>query len=536
MLDTVEGEESFDIPANIIENKEGFETTSDTTEWKGSFNGNSDSFGRDYYEEFTDLNKEIDNNQHMLDAMARLPKEINITEGNRESIHIHDTSIGMIDVDGNGNIVDDESIIDASKDISSCSPDDVAVNPYSYHWNGYETHEFPKVDEPKVLMKDAQGTFGDNNCSETEINLQAEELETTGNVDDVMLLEEKLSKQIEQTNDIESLRRLGNELQYSKSQDVNEQGEDADYSYHWTGYENHEFPEINYQNVLLKDNTVEKDSMDVFSETKEFHDTNLEGTDNIITKEAHSEMDELQRIAQEIGDSYEDIKNHQIRVLAQETRGFNKPIQGEKGLWEGSRFVLDDNYVPSERFNPEHRTMEEIKEDLKNNFAIDVSEIDYPDGQADFSSISVANVDSEEIVLRKENLKRDQWEQKSEAEKLSVMAKVFDKNARNTNFQIADKIAAEKHINIPGLGRDYSPSDLKQWRQDNRFTWDEQIGKGYNLVPSVIHSSLSHTGLVSNIRNATDNYNAYMENIDKYSFDEETAPISIEELEKLEKF
>lgn len=66
---------------------------------------------------------------------------------------------------------------------------------------------------------------------------------------------------------------------------------------------------------------------------------------------------------------------------------------------------------------------------------------------------------------------------------------------RSRNFDYADQLAEERHV--PELSDGYSALDSKKWRTENKFSWDEQVNDGYNLVPTVIHGNLSHTGLVS---------------------------------------
>ena len=118
-------------------------------------------------------------------------------------------------------------------------------------------------------------------------------------------------------------------------------------------------------------------------------------------------------------------------------------------------------------------------------------------------------------------------------ERTRMFSEVFDKSRRNSNFTIADQLAAERQIPIPGLPSGYTATDLAAWRSDprHRFTWDEQVNGGYNLVPTIIHGNIPHTGLVSSSTKAMEYFEQRKNDPpDKYSWAEEDAPISISEV------
>ena len=115
-------------------------------------------------------------------------------------------------------------------------------------------------------------------------------------------------------------------------------------------------------------------------------------------------------------------------------------------------------------------------------------------------------------------------------ERTKVLNEVFAKNRRNQNFDLADKIIAERQIPIMGLNPGYTAAELAKWRE-GKFTWDEQVNGGYNLVPTVIHGNIAHTGLVSSSNMAVKYFEERANDApNKYSWNEENAPISLTDL------
>ena len=211
---------------------------------------------------------------------------------------------------------------------------------------------------------------------------------------------------------------------------------------------------------------------------------------------------------------------------------------GEKrGMWKESVFVLDDDYVP-DYMNEQHLTVAEIKQDLKKRFDLDFEGIPYSHGAADFSSLSVASISAKDIVMRATGMTSAKYDQMGPHERTSLFSTVFDKSRREKNFALADQIAAERQLPIPGFPPPYTAKDLAEWRSDpaHRFTWDEQISGGYNLVPTIIHGNVPHTGLVSSSTNAEEYFQKRASDPpEKYSWSEENAPITIEELSFMER-
>lgn len=213
-----------------------------------------------------------------------------------------------------------------------------------------------------------------------------------------------------------------------------------------------------------------------------------------------------------------------------------------KGVWVGESFVLADEYVP-EKYNDKKRTIAQIKKDLSETYGIHVNSISYIDGIADFRPISVAHILTADIVKRATGISDKKYESLSQLNRTRLFQKVFSAerdgvSKRERNFDLADQLTAEQQIQIPGLEAGYSATDLKAWRSKNNFSWDEQVS-GYHLVPTIIHGNLPHTGLVSTAKNAYSYLKRRKQDLaahpEKYCWDEQTAPISIDEAKVLAK-
>lgn len=267
-------------------------------------------------------------------------------------------------------------------------------------------------------------------------------------------------------------------------------------------------------------------------------------------KETNDES--LEDIADRIEEELSDIYDKELIIAAKEKRKFNTPnIETEdgqvKGRWKGESFNFDDDYIPKE-FNDDHLTMSEIKKELKKKYNIDVGDIPYKDEVVDFGDISVVHIPTDKIIEKASRISIDNYEQMSLRGRIRLLHDLFSdrddegnkQDKRNKNFRYADEIAAESGIRIPGLGVHYTADELGDWRRDNHFTWDEQIEGGYNLVPSVIHGNLKHSGLVSHVKQAYSYlkhlYSDQRKHPEKYYFEEDEALISYDEIkESIEK-
>ena len=206
-------------------------------------------------------------------------------------------------------------------------------------------------------------------------------------------------------------------------------------------------------------------------------------------------MDEVPSHSEPINETKEIFYN----VLESSYRKNNAPhAQDGKGKWEGNVYVLDDDYVPKTA-NPHQMTVRQMKEMLKEEYGISFTGIPFQNSEACFDEVSLIQMNLGEIMnhYRSEQLKSENLDTAeivlSDAE---LSEQLFTKERRNANFDLADRTASAQHLEIAGLGSDYSASELKKWREEKGFTWHESL-TNYSLVPSMIHGSIAHSGLVS---------------------------------------
>ena len=163
----------------------------------------------------------------------------------------------------------------------------------------------------------------------------------------------------------------------------------------------------------------------------------------------------------------------------------------QAGQWQGKIFYPLGSAVPS-KYNHEKLSFGEIKKELKRKYGLRFEGVPYVNGYADFSSVAVAKVSLADVVERR--VKLDQQQEPKAHRKGIDFERIY--GDREKNFDCADEIAADRQINIPELAPGYTKKELKEWRKEHHFTWDESFDNGYILVPSVIHGNIPHTGLV----------------------------------------
>jgi len=228
--------------------------------------------------------------------------------------------------------------------------------------------------------------------------------------------------------------------------------------------------------------------------------------------------------------------------IAAATRAQNRPAEETadgktRGRWRGEAFELEESFVPT-RHNPEKRSVGELKTQLREEYGLELGPIPFDGGVADFGAVSVANIPTDDIAVRSIGMDPVAFEALSHEEKLEIYKETFRNGRRNSNFHIADELAAERHIYIPGLGKDYTAAQLQEWRKEHHFSWDEQLYGGYNLVPAVIHGNVPHSGLVSTASRASDAWkelaDAIAQHPEEFCFsDDDDTPISLDDLERL---
>lgn len=186
--------------------------------------------------------------------------------------------------------------------------------------------------------------------------------------------------------------------------------------------------------------------------------------------------------------------------------------QNTDGHWQGDLFLPDRNAVPT-KYNPDNQSFGQILDELKSRYGIDYRGTAYREGYADFSPIALARVDLADIVSChvRDGLAPDPF---VDGEKPDY-GQIFSQRTRN--FHYADELAAKAQVPIVGLAAGYSADDLAQWRQDNRFTWDESYLNGYLLVPALIHNNIAHTGLVGISAHVSQAEQAITDRLKKYT-------------------
>ena len=139
----------------------------------------------------------------------------------------------------------------------------------------------------------------------------------------------------------------------------------------------------------------------------------------------------------------------------------NCPIDGNNGHWDGERgnstWIPDDNYVP-EKSNPDGLTWREIKDKYG------IEGIPFKDGEPDFSETTKGKVEIEGYS-----------------------------DSRPKNFAKADVEMANK--------RGCSPSEVREWREKNGYTWHESRDcKTMSKMPNDVHLNVPHRGGISTIK------------------------------------
>lgn len=179
------------------------------------------------------------------------------------------------------------------------------------------------------------------------------------------------------------------------------------------------------------------------------------------------ETDETTRAKNEINES-EYISNNDIsdEEMAEYYKNDVEEVDDRRlpvnnGIWEGekgnSKWIPDDDYHPK-LANPENKSWSDIKAEY------DIEGIEYKGGEPDFECVSKGEVKIDEFTEQ-----------------------------RYKNFTQADIKEAEK--------RGCSPSEVREWRQENNYTWHELDDcSSMQKVPSIVHNNMPHSGGISEIK------------------------------------
>jgi len=299
--------------------------------------------------------------------------------------------------------------------------------------------------------------------------------------------------------------------------------------------EGHTFSNIKPENTKEYGSAIPNSDFGTISNTSRLSSVDSGSTASLLPGNQQYVKDTLARLEAELSATID----REMVFAGSEMRKMRTPnVAGPdgdiKGTWKDSVFYLDDDYVPAYK-NEDGMTIAEIKKDLYDTCGLTFDGIPFVDGAADFSSLSLASIPARDLVIQARGITQDEYDSLEPLERTDLFSQVFDKNRRETNFLIADRLTAEQQIPIPSLDPGYNADDLKAWRSDpkHRFTWDEQVRGGYALVPTIIHGNVPHTGLVSSSTRATEYFEMRKKDPpEKYSWKEDDAPISISEFQK----
>ena len=204
---------------------------------------------------------------------------------------------------------------------------------------------------------------------------------------------------------------------------------------------------------------LEKKDLEVF-------DFNRNGQNDILTR--REDVEELRnKVSEDLEDYLEQYSVENVHDL----------IPRNGGRWEGkpgdSEWKPGRDEVPP-KYNPEGKTWGEILDE----YGID--SIEFKDGEPDFSKISRGTVEIEGFSDQREG--------------------------PDGNYAKADQKLADQW-NIEGKdGRtDWTAKDVEAYRKDNNLTWHERSDmKTMDLVPTIVHSNIPHSGGVSEVKKQND--------------------------------
>jgi hypothetical protein len=140
------------------------------------------------------------------------------------------------------------------------------------------------------------------------------------------------------------------------------------------------------------------------------------------------------------------------------------------GQWSGQKgdsdWIPNDDQIPKKN-NPEGKPWEEIKSDYE------FDSIPFVDGEPDFTEVSEAAVEIEDFSTD-----------------------------RSANFTQADEACAEAWTKEIKDGKEWTAAEVKAYRKENNLSWHERSDqKTIDLVPSVVHGNIPHSGGISAAKN-----------------------------------
>ncbi len=185
---------------------------------------------------------------------------------------------------------------------------------------------------------------------------------------------------------------------------------------------------------------------EVINEHPMYDDSERVSTENILPENPNLFMDNAEMGIDNISEGNNDIYKH---------------CPMENGKWTDDRgnseWIPESKYIP-QKTNPENKTWEEILKEYV------ITGIMFKDGEPDFSEIIKGEVCIDSFSER-----------------------------RSDNFDKAD-ISLSMHNNC-------TPEEIRQWRKNNGYTWHEcRDMKTMQLVPSVVHNNLPHSGGIAQVK------------------------------------
>ena len=144
-----------------------------------------------------------------------------------------------------------------------------------------------------------------------------------------------------------------------------------------------------------------------------------------------------------------------------------KNIPQTGGRWSGepgnSKWIPNRDTIPKQPYGNE-KTWGEILDEYN------IDGIEFKEGEPDFTIVSKATIEIEDFT-----------------------------EERDSNFYQADNNLANKWSELNKDGKkDWSISDIRQYRKENKLTWHERSDmKTMDLVPQEVHNNIPHSGGIS---------------------------------------
>lgn len=219
----------------------------------------------------------------------------------------------------------------------------------------------------------------------------------------------------------------------------------------------------NLSEFSSKQDAVDKDnkSSNLLNKFEELfnsdNDSAIESNKNVLDIHAETEDNTLA--------DFDELQEDVFVDILDEVQADSYRLPRNGGEWSGapgdSEWKPDSDTIPGDRngTNPEDKSWQEIMEQY------DFKGISFEDGRPDFSEVSKGDVEIDD----------------------------FSDNRRK-NFVQADEKLAEK--------KGCLPSEVRQWRTDNKYTWHEEADcKTMLKVPSEVHGNIPHDGGISEMKN-----------------------------------